>query len=777
MKQETTMKTIKVFIASSEELRMERLEFTDMIQHLNRIFKPRGFEIEPVKWEYLDASMGPLHKQEEYNQELKTCEICLALYWTKFGEYTESELNTAYEELKAGRNPRKLYVYFKDTQDITPELQAFKDSFATKYGHFFCRFENVDTMRLNFLLQFEDYQNHRHDRSLIKVRNSKVEVDEQPFADLQQVPFCGKNPEYQQLLQDIEKTQARVLKYPDEMEFRQELHDLQEKRELMEQSLLDTAKRITKLSATIASARLAEAIRLFEQGDNKGANAVLNMADIKHDAQANAARIDAARELEESAREALEVNIEEYQLKIDTIKSSMAAGWVQEIIDIYEEAVGVARNRISQEKFVGLLFKYANFLRENKQYHLIGNLYDECLTICRQLASENEDAYLPYVSDTLNNLAILHANLRHFAGAECEFVEALDIYRQLASKNEDTYLPYVADTLNNLAVLHWNLHRFDEAEGEYVETLALCRQLAAKGADVNLSDVANTLNNLALLHANLHRFDEAECEYAEALEIRRQLSAKKPDAYLPEVADTLNNLAVLHADLHRFDEAEGEYVEALDIRRQLASKNADAYLPDVADTLNNLGALHANLHRFDEAEGEFVEALDIYRQLSAKNADAFLSTMAYMLNNLGILHANLHRFDEAECEYAEALDIYRQLSAKNADAFLPYVAKILYNQAGLHYNIHRFDEAEREYVEALGIFRQLSAKNADAFLPDVAVTLYNLGILYGSNIQYAQVRQCWTEALEIYQKLSQNVSIYDDKIENLTAWLEKIKDK
>ena len=35
------MKTIKVFIASSEELHLERLEFTDMIQQLNKALKPR----------------------------------------------------------------------------------------------------------------------------------------------------------------------------------------------------------------------------------------------------------------------------------------------------------------------------------------------------------------------------------------------------------------------------------------------------------------------------------------------------------------------------------------------------------------------------------------------------------------------------------------------------------------------------------------------------------------------------------------------------------------
>ena len=52
------MKTIKVFIASSEELHLERLEFTDMIQQLNKALKPRGIEIEPVKWEYLDSSMN-----------------------------------------------------------------------------------------------------------------------------------------------------------------------------------------------------------------------------------------------------------------------------------------------------------------------------------------------------------------------------------------------------------------------------------------------------------------------------------------------------------------------------------------------------------------------------------------------------------------------------------------------------------------------------------------------------------------------------------------------
>ena len=398
----------------------DRLEIADMIQQLNRILKPRGVEIDPVKWEYLDASMGPLHKQEEYNRELKTCEICLVLYWNRFGDYTKSELDTAYSELCAGRNPQKLYVYFKDANDITPELKAFKESFSTKYGHFFCRFENVDTMKLNFLLQFEDYQN-KASEGWLKVRDSRVEIDGQPFVELKNVPFADNNPEYLQLLKQIEATQSRVLKYPDDREFRQELHDLQERRKAMESSLLDTAKLITRLSSTVTSARLAEAMRLFEAGDNKGANAILNLDEISHDAEANAARIDAAREIEAESVKALESNIEEYQLKIKTLQNAMEKGWVNEVVAVYDKAVSVARDRIAPEKFAELIKDYADFLCDNKQYHMVGTLYDEALSGYRGLTIQNSAAFDSNVASTLNNLAFLHCQTQRFDKAEQEY--------------------------------------------------------------------------------------------------------------------------------------------------------------------------------------------------------------------------------------------------------------------------------------------------------------------------------------------------------------------
>lgn len=359
------MKTIKVFIASSEELKPERLELIHMIQQLNRILKPKDVEIEPIKWEYLDASMGPLHKQEEYNQELKKCEICLVIFWTRFGDYTKSELDTAYSELFAERNLKKLYVYFKDAEAISPELKAFKENFATTYGHVPCQFDTVDDLMLKFLLQLENYLDGASEITS-EIENSRVVVGGQPIVELKNIPFAGMNPEYIELQKQIESTQARISKYPDDTDFRQELHDLQERRKAMECSLLDTAKLITRLSSITPSARLIEAMHRFETGDNEGARAILNLDEASRDAEETAARLNAAAEILAETVKALESNIEEFRLQIKTLQSNKPKGWIDDVIALYDKVIAVARGRITPEKFAELLQEYADFCQKNQ---------------------------------------------------------------------------------------------------------------------------------------------------------------------------------------------------------------------------------------------------------------------------------------------------------------------------------------------------------------------------------------------------------------------------
>lgn len=314
---------IKIFLASSKELKEERLIFADLVGHLNKALEGQDIIISLVKWEYVDASMGPEHKQEEYNEQLRDCDLCIVLYWTSFGKWTKRELDTAYEEKCAGRNPKRLYVYFKDSEEVSEELQKFRDGFPENYGHFFSDYKNIDTLKAHFLLQFMDYLSLTFQgKSIVEVKNGKVTIDGKEYVDLQNVPFAGNNKEYKDKLSQL-KNVKKILKIidsddPDYKDYQEQLSILQKDIRDMEDGLWDTALTITRLSNTRCSERLKRAADLFEKGDNKGARAVLNEDEIDHDIQHNMNLI----KLGEEGKNGLKTNIEELDLKLKLLKSA-----------------------------------------------------------------------------------------------------------------------------------------------------------------------------------------------------------------------------------------------------------------------------------------------------------------------------------------------------------------------------------------------------------------------------------------------------------------------
>lgn len=130
------MKIVKVFIASSAELKQERMELVDLLQDLNDEMEERGTKFKPVLWEYMDSSMGEKRKEDEYLEKLRGCEICIVLIWRTLGEYTVEELDVAVAEMHAGRLPKQVYVLFKEPcEGISNELVGFKKNFSVKYPH------------------------------------------------------------------------------------------------------------------------------------------------------------------------------------------------------------------------------------------------------------------------------------------------------------------------------------------------------------------------------------------------------------------------------------------------------------------------------------------------------------------------------------------------------------------------------------------------------------------------------------------------------------------
>ena len=145
---------MKIFLASSNELNHEREYLAGVVFYLGRLLHDMGLEqrVELVKWEYLDSSMGIDHKQDEYNRELAACDAAIVLFWRKFGEYTESEFLTALHGARSDGSPRRLAVLFKGmSEEMSPELKAYRHDLPTTYGIEPGTFSSDDELRDQFL--------------------------------------------------------------------------------------------------------------------------------------------------------------------------------------------------------------------------------------------------------------------------------------------------------------------------------------------------------------------------------------------------------------------------------------------------------------------------------------------------------------------------------------------------------------------------------------------------------------------------------------------------
>ncbi len=151
----------RLFLASSAELKEERKEFEIFINRKNKEWVDRGVFLELLIWEdFLDA-VSRTRLQDEYNQAIRACDIFVMLFFTKVGQYTEEEFETAFGQFQASNKPY-IFTYFKDAKISTGSankkelmsLWAFQEKLDA-LGHFYTRYKDIDQLKFHFNQQLD----------------------------------------------------------------------------------------------------------------------------------------------------------------------------------------------------------------------------------------------------------------------------------------------------------------------------------------------------------------------------------------------------------------------------------------------------------------------------------------------------------------------------------------------------------------------------------------------------------------------------------------------
>ncbi len=638
------IKTIKIFLSSSEELENDRNAFGNLVRRLDKIYEKRGIRIELFEWEDYDAAYNDRRKQDEYNDQVRASDMFLALFHIKAGKYTIEEFDVATEEFKhTGRAP-KSYVYCRDLQEgekESAELEEFKHRLFDEMGHYWCRYNNKDSMQLHFVMQLQLVENNRMDD--LKVQDGNVCLGDTPIARMDNLRFAAGNEDYQRMSQrlaelpeKIEKKRLRIEKYPDDKDLQDELQELlnernhlQEVFEQQQQFLFDTAKRIAQLQGGIVTDRIRRAMDAFEDGNVRDANIILDEAE--RDADKNLADYKRSKEITEQKRQNVLSSIDELLLKTTTTMADMSIAIEERIaktMDLYQQADHLANEvDYDKEKYDKMLFDYAGFLYKYGKYKESERIYLRQIAINEELyGNENTDTATSYC-----NIGLVYYNKGDYAKALEFCFKALEIREKVLDKEH----PDLAESYNNIGGVYYDQGDSAKALEYYFKALEIQEKVLGK----EHPDTATSYNNIGTVYDSQGDYTRALEYYFKALEIREKVLDKDH----PDTATTYNNIGLVYNNQGDYAKALEYYFKALEIQKKVLGKEH----PDTATTYNNIGLVYDSQGDHAKALEYYFKALEIWEKVLGKEHPK----TATSYNNIGLVYDN-------QGDYAKALKYY-----------------------------------------------------------------------------------------------------------------------
>ena len=653
-------KTISIFLASSEELYDDRVAFGDFIRSLNDIYQKRNISIRLLKWEDFDSSVNAgmkegetRRKQDEYNQKIGLSDIFVALFHTKAAQFTIEEFDYALNLFRE-KNAPKIFVYCKHIDDDNIEdesLRDFKKTLHNKIGHYWGHYNSRDSLHFNFVMQLLLQIEESSTSDEIKVEDGQIKLYDITVANIQSLGFASGNETYQQMRQKLSKYPKDIEKFrtmteqttdDDTRQFMEEqlqlklndFNDLKKKCAAMEQNLLDTALRITKIEQGNVSEMVQRAINAFENGNISLANELLD--EVAHEAENHFKKL-------ESQRELVHQDIDALLLQAKTVMADAATPIderKERALSIYEKAdLWAATSAYEKKKYNDLLDDYYTFLRKYGYYkQALGVLEREAQMTASLYGEEGKEMAWIYCAfgDIYSDLC----GKDNYSESLRYYDKGLQISEKIADNEEQLSVLY-----NNKAIVLELLCRYEEALDYYKKSVVITENLYGE----NHVSTATSYSNIASICDTLDMQEEAVKYLNKAIRIKKELFGE----------DHLE-LTFLYIELANKKMECGEFDQAMDYcRKALKIRQRDLGLshPLTISIYNRIADIYTTTNHYTEALDYLHQVQDFNQKVYGEENDITAQNYVEIGDTLMVMT----RYKEAEKNYTKALEIFKKI--------------------------------------------------------------------------------------------------------------------
>jgi tetratricopeptide (TPR) repeat protein len=692
------IRTIKIFLASSEELADERIRFGDFIRTLDDTYEQRGFRIKLIKWEDLPKGYDGRPTQETYNEYVRQCDLFVSLFYTKAGEFTLKEYNVA-KQTQCELGKPTIYVFLRvldkgEKEDKT--LTDFKQNVLGTVKHYWTNYESSDALQLKFVMDLLKVENKRLED--LKVENGIVNWGNIPVARMDNLSFASGNKDYQRMSQRLQElpeeiADARQLSddHPEVGRYRDKLQKLLNeqnalKKELADQQtlLLDTAIRIAQTQGDEITDSMRRATEAFEAGDVAKANEILDQAERQGDRMYEEYLNNKSLQ---QWRQSLHKTIDELLQQTSMVMADVTVPIeqrIQKTHDLYRKADERAANTLyDKEKYAKLLLDYAGFLYKYGKYKEAEKIYLRQIAHSEELyGNENADTATSY-----NNIGLVYISQGEYTKALEYYFKDMKICEKILGKEH----PDTAQSYNNIGAVYYSQGDYAKALEYYFKALKICEKVLGK----EHPDTATSYNNIGNVYYNQGDYAKALDYHFKALEIREKVLGKEH----PDTANSYNNIGAVYHKQGDYDKALEYFFKALEINEKVLGKDH----PDTATSYNNIGLVYDSQGDYDKALEYYFKALEI-REKSLPKKHPYIATS---YNNIGGVYDSLGDYTKALEYYFKALEIMMEVLGKEH----PDTASSYNNIAVSLFYQEEYQKSLEYFTKALHIRERLLGDN------------------------------------------------------------------
>ena len=172
----SSKKTVKIFLASSNELKEDRDSFEIAIRRKYEIWhREQKPYLDLQIWETVSEAMSETRSQDEYNKKIKDSDIFILLLWTKAGKFSIEEFELA-KRLFVSIGKPKIIVYQKKARHITDSLRDFLNQFHLESKEYFHgMYGDFSELHVKFQHELDLYflENYPPSKRQVETKDSK----------------------------------------------------------------------------------------------------------------------------------------------------------------------------------------------------------------------------------------------------------------------------------------------------------------------------------------------------------------------------------------------------------------------------------------------------------------------------------------------------------------------------------------------------------------------------------------------------------------------------